>query len=280
MSDSQSSEDQPTEATAEDTRAGHRDHPDDPRWFRALVWVLVRGKIVLGAAALVVIGLLMVTGTSIPRPVKLGGIAFIISMFTVGSWTARKAAELFDGPGWVWLVDVDLLELDGAGIYRWPRPKWQDVQVTEGELYWSAPNLAFGKNVDLEANTVDGVWPGTLDDRELMIALSKLHEMRNILEEDAQRGFAIETQLFSIVRSSTRQAVMSVVDTFERSTLPDEGEGINRAIDDAIDQFDIDRRTPDRDDDPMPDRAPESDGPLDDLADQAAADAVTEATDD
>jgi len=252
MSDEQPADrDEPRETTAEETRAGHSNGPQDPRWFRALVWLVVRGKYLLGAAALVAVAVLLVTGTGIPRTVKIGGIAFIVSTFTLGRWTAGRAADLFDGPGWVWLVDVDLLDLDGAGIYRWPRPRWSEVEVVDGQLYWSSPSLAFGKNVDLEANTVSGVWPGTLDDRELMTALSKVHELRNVLEEDAQRGFAIETQVFSIVRSATRQAVLSVVQTFEKSTLPDQGESINRAIDDAIEQFDLDRHVQGRDDDPL-----------------------------
>jgi len=264
---------QPKEATAEETQRGHQDSPDDPRWFRALVWLVVRGKYLLGAVALVTVAVLLVTGQSIPRTAKIGGLAFVLSMFTVGRWTAGRAADLFDGPGWVWLVDVDLLDLDGAGIYRWPRPRWKEVEVVDGQLYWSSPSLAFGKNVDLEANTVEGVWPGTLDDRELMIALSKVHELRNVLEQDAQRGFAIETQVFSIVRSATRQAVLSVVQTFEKSTLPDRGESINRAIDDAIEQFDLDRHIRDRDDD--------LDGPdLDAAADAAASKQTEAATDD
>lgn len=276
MSEQNSGVDEPQEATAEDTRAGHADQPDDPRWFRALVWVVVRGKYLLGAASLLVFALLLVTDTAIPRTVKIGGVAFIVSMFTVGRWTAGRAADLFDGPGWVWLVDVDLLDLDGAGIYRWPRPRWSEVDVTEGQLYWSSPSLAFGKNVDLEANTVEGVWPGTLDDRELMTALSKVHELRNVLEEDAQRGFAIETQVFSIVRSATRQAVLSVVQTFEKSTLPDRGESINQAIDDAIEQFDLDRHVQKRENDPLDDL----DTDLGAAADAAASKQTEAATDD
>jgi len=267
----------PKEATADDTRTGHADQPNDPRWFRALVWLVVRGKYLLGAAALIVFAALLVTGTDVPRTVRIGAIAFIVSTFTIGRWTAGKTLDLIDGPGWVWLVDVDLLDLDGAGIYRWPRPRWKEVEVVDGQLYWSSPSLAFGKNVDLEANTVEGVWPGTLDDRELMIALSKVHELRNVLEDDAQRGFAIETQVFSIVRSATRQAVLSVVQTFEKSTLPDRGESINQAIDDAIEQFDLDRHIRDRDDD---DPLDEFDSPDLDAAAQAAASNQTEAATD
>jgi hypothetical protein len=275
MSDESTDQDrsEPKEATAEETRAGHAERPTDPRWFRALVWLVVRGKYLLGATALVAVAVLLVTGTTVPRTIKIGGIAFVVSMFTVGRWTAGRAADLLDGPGWVWLVDVDLLDLDGAGIYRWPRPRWSEVEVVDGQLYWSSPSLAFGKNVNLDANTVEGVWPGTLDDRELMIALSKVHELRGVLEEDAQRGFAIETQVFSIVRSATRQAVLSVVQTFEKSTLPDRGESINRAIDDAIEQFDLDRHIRDRDDDPLD----EFDGSDLDAAADAAASKQTEA---
>ncbi|WP_049987976.1 hypothetical protein [Halobellus rufus] len=269
------SQSNPKETTAEDTRTGHSDRPDDPRWFRALVWLVVRGKYLLGAAALVAVAVLLVTGTDVPRTVKVGGIAFIISTFTLGRWTAGRAADLFDGPGWVWLVDVDLLDLDGAGIYRWPRPRWKEVDVVDGQLYWSSPSLAFGKNVDLDENTVDGVWPGTLDDRELMTALSKVHELRNVLEEDAQRGFAIETQVFSIVRSATRQAVLSVVQTFEKSTLPDRGESINRAIDDAIEQFDLDRHVQGRDDDPLDD----FEDKIESAADASASKQTEDATD-
>ncbi|MFA1612427.1 hypothetical protein [Halobellus rubicundus] len=276
MSDSESSP-EPEQVDDDDTHEGYQESPTDPRWFRALVWLVVRGKYLLGAVSLITLAILLVTGTEIPRTFKIGGLAFVLSMFTVGRWTAGRAADLFDGPGWVWFVDVDLLDLDGAGIYRWPRPRWKEVEVVDGQLYWSSPSLAFGKNVDLEANTVEGVWPGTLDDRELMIALSKVHELRNVLEQDAQRGFAIETQVFSIVRSATRQAVLSVVQTFEKSTLPDRGESINRAIDDAIEQFDLDRHIRDRDDDPLDD----FDSPdLDAAADAAATKQTEAATDD
>ena len=276
MPDEADTSNEPEEASAEETRAGHQDQPDDPRWFRALVWLVVRGKYLLGSVALVAVALLLVTGTEIPRTAKIGGLAFVLSMLTVGRWTAGRAADLFDGPGWVWLVDVDLLDLDGAGIYRWPRPRWKEVEVVDGQLYWSSPNLAFGKNVDLDGQTVNGVWPGTLDDRELMIALSKVHELRNVLEEDAQRGFAIETQVFSIVRSATRQAVLSVVQTFEKSTLPDRGNSINESIDDAIEQFDLDRHIQNRDEDPLDDL----DGPDLDAAAYAAATNQTEASTD
>ncbi|MFC6976525.1 hypothetical protein ACFQL1_20490 [Halomicroarcula sp. GCM10025709] len=110
-----------------------------------------------------------------------------------------------------------------------------------------------------------------------MRALQAVEECRGQLEEDAKRGFAIESQAFTIVRNATRKAVFRIVETFEKGTLPDEGESITEEIDGAVERFGLERliRHAETDD------SPESDVPgVSVNIEQATDDAVDEAIED
>ncbi|MFC7230328.1 hypothetical protein ACFQMM_01150 [Saliphagus sp. GCM10025308] len=62
-------------------------------------------------------------------------------------------------------------------------------------------------------------------------------ECRGMLEEDARKLFALEANLWSIVYRATKDATKSVVETFEEGTLPDRGEGVDVAVNDALEDF-------------------------------------------
>ncbi|WP_254524925.1 hypothetical protein [Natrinema caseinilyticum] len=144
-------------------------------------------------------------------------------------------------PTHIWLVDVDARIVDGA-VYRFPQTDWSELEVTDGSLEQWGPILYAGSNVDLETMTVEGTWRGTMDDRQLIASLQAVYECRNMLEEDAKKAFAIENTLWSIVRTASKDAVASVIKTFEKGSLPDEGDGLDDSINNALDQFGLERR--------------------------------------
>jgi hypothetical protein len=190
----------------------------------------------------------------VPRPLHVAGIATAITAPTAGRWVGGKARDWLWDPNWIYVVDLDARYQEGA-IYRWPSQQFRELDVTEGSLDWLSPNLAVGKEVDREAGTMQGTWRGTLSDRELLKALSAVHECREQLQEDAKRGFAVETQAFGIVRRATQQVTRRIVSNFEDWTLPDEGESLTNEIESAIAQYglrerleQIDEDTPDEDD--------------------------------
>jgi hypothetical protein len=227
----------------------------------------IAGLILLVVAAAMYLGI----SPSVPRWVKLALIVAIL-VSPSGLWAARYIIGLLPDPHMIWLVDVDAREPD-ASLFRFPARDFAELEVIEGELHQAGPSLYFGKAVNIEEMTVVGTWKGTLSDRELLTAISKIDECRGTLEDDAKRGFQIETQAFSIIRSATRSAVRSVVATFEKGTLPDEGQGLGEEIDKALEQFDLDKEIRHTDDDKSAsDQEEAGDDLVDHLDDDSLAD--------
>ncbi|KAA9408436.1 hypothetical protein EGO51_01040 [Haloarcula hispanica] len=246
--------------------------PDHSRTYRLFRWLTNNLLLIASGVGIVLFVIASVLGYELPRSLRLIGLCALVTIPLAGRPTGKKVRSLLWDPNYVWLVDIDARYTKG-GIFRTPGQRFREWSVEDGQLDWVSPNLAFGKNVDLEAQTVEGCWRGTLSDRELMRTLQAVEECRGQLEADAKRGFAIEAQAFTIIRNATRKAVLRIVSTFERGTLPDEGEGLTDEIDSAIEQFGLDRKIRAAEND----EAPESDVPgvridLDqDLADLAGA---------
>lgn len=194
----------------------------------------------LAAIALVGVALLSGVGLSLPRWVRLGGLA-LVGAAPIGYIAFGPVRSLLPAPPMVWLVDVDLLDQPGAGLARIPRDSWSELTVTEGDLWNPAPSLYFGKNVNLEEMTAEGTWRGSLSDAEMLRALSLVKEVRGELEDKARRGHRIETQAFTIIRLATQENVKHVVETFEKGTLPEEGDAKDELIEDAISDFGLDQ---------------------------------------
>lgn len=190
------------------------------------------GLMLIAAAVVLLVGI----DVSIPRWLRLGLLVGIVGV-PAGHYASKFVTGLLPGPHLVWLVDVDVLDDDGAGLFAFPAEDFADLDVIEDQLWAPAPNLRFGKAVDLEEMTVKGTWRGSLSDAEMLRALSMVRECHGELEDHAKRGFRIETQAFSIIRNATRQCVRSVVATFERGSLPDSGDSLGKEIDKAIEDF-------------------------------------------
>jgi hypothetical protein len=213
---------------------------DRGRVVRALVWLIRNGHLIAGVLIFVGGAALLVLGIELPRSVKIIGGTALIAALLVGRPTGVKAVELMGGPELMWLVDVDLLDRDGAGVYNCPTPRWNDEwDVTKDSLWWATPNLAFGKNVDLDEKTVEGTWPGSLPEPVLMRALVFLRYNRNQLENKAKKGEAIEMNAFAMIRSAVMRTTRSIVRTFEEGSLPDDGKAFREEVDAVLADYDL-----------------------------------------
>ena len=175
----------------------------------------------------------------LPRWLEVSAAAGILSL-PFGWYSGNRVAAMLHQPNYVYIVDLDTRSPQNA-LYRIPSDAYGQIEVVEGEVDRVNPHLVFAKDVDFEAMQMRGCWRGTLSDRELMAELSTVYEIRGQLEEDAKRGFAIESQAWMIVKNATRQATKSIVRTFERGTMPSQdGLEVSEAVEDAIEGFDFD----------------------------------------
>jgi len=221
--------------------------PEPPRAVKILDWLRAHLPELVGGSLLVgVIAAIVGFDLSVPRFWFIAGLAAAF-MSPLGFLTGQKVVGWLYNPDWVYLIDLDARVLDG-GIYRLPLDDFRELDVLDDDEFVNStydltqlsPNLYVGKQVDLEDMTVVGTWRGTLDDRELTRALRAVHECRGQLQADAQRGFILETSAFVVVRRATRNTVERIVELFEDGSLPDSGEGIDRAIDQELEDFGLD----------------------------------------
>jgi hypothetical protein len=206
----------------------------------------------LRARLLSVVAILLVAGgvgtfvgidPEIPRWSQLAGftmLAFAPVGWVFGNWLLG----ILHSPNHQYLVDLDAAHTDGA-IYQLPPEDFREMTVTDEDgnpdapydITQLSPSLYVGKHVDLENLECVGTWRGTLDDRELARSLRAVRECRGQLQDDAQKGFVLETSAFTIVRSAAREAALDVVEMFQSGTLPNGGDSLNEAVDRALEDF-------------------------------------------
>lgn len=240
-----------------------------------LLFDLVKAR--LGTiVVLTVIGGLIATwigfDLSIPRRFRLVFFTFVF-MLPFGYIVGNYLVQLLWNPNWIFLVDFDARDRDGA-LYRFPFDSFRDLDVLDGELCQLTPHLYVGKAVDLEAGTAVGTWHGTLNDRELARALQKVRECRDLLEDDARKGFVLETSAFVVVERAARRTALQVIETFKTGTLPDGGEALSSAVDDALHDFELDKELEDSILEQDPDVEEVARDPVEDVDDPEAPDGI------
>ena len=198
------------------------------RRFLSLVFVSLAALLVLTAI-----------GVSVPSWVTVSLLS-LVGAAPIGYFAFGQIESKLPTPPMVWLVDVDVLQDDDAGLYRVPESRWGDLTVSPGSLWNPAPSLYFGKGFDLDAMTVEGTWRGSLSDGEMVRALSLVKEVRGDLEKRAKRGECIRNNAFTLIRGAAQGEVERIVETFEEGTLPSGGEEFDSQIDDALSDFDLD----------------------------------------
>lgn len=207
-------------------------------------FVKVRFWSLIAVAAIAIVGAaLLEYELSVPRWIKILGLTGAF-LSPVGYIAGNKIVSLLWDPNHIYLVDLDAREVDGA-LYRFPFEDFRDLDVQNGNLCQLTSNLYTGKAVDLETMTATGTWRGTLDDRDLLRSLNKVREVRGTLEQDARRGFVLDTQAWQIVRAAVRRTTEHIVDTFESGTLPDRGEALGAEVDKALEEFNLEKEIED-----------------------------------
>lgn len=189
--------------------------------------------------ALVAIYLLVDYDLTIPRFWRI----LLFAAVVISPWGYFLGAKIRDwvfDPLVVYVVDLDASKIESA-LWRMPYDDYLDLEVKQGEIDQVAPSLAFAKNVDIDEMRAQGTWRGTLTDRELLRALHLVDECRGQLEEDAKKGFVFETVGWSIIRNGVKQTTRYVVETFSDGTLPDRGDGLEDAIEDALARYDLEK---------------------------------------
>lgn len=247
MSDSTStSEDSPTPQESIDDSGTESPHS---RLFRGVVWIQEHLVLLLvGVLVVSFIVAVVVKQVSLPRWSRLAVLGAVAAA-PYGHWVGNKVREWLWDPSYRWVVDVKAEAPTYGGIYRWPSQRFrEDVTILEGELDWVHGSLAFARDVDLSESTMRGTWRGTLSDRQLLVSLQEVSKCKGQLLHDAKRGFAMRSSASHIVRSATRKAVMRVVNTLENGVLPDRGESIENAVDDAVRDHDFQESVTDLDD--------------------------------
>lgn len=177
-----------------------------------------------------------------------------------------KLSGYFVDETWIWVVDLigDPPDVSGE-LYRIPFSDFHRLEIQNGEIAQLSPQLYSAKRVDLEEMTADGTWRGTLDDPDLLRSLQAVHEIRNELEAQAQRGFVLETSQMTIVRTAVRETVRHILEVYQEGALPDDGEALQATIDRHLEQFGLEDKLDDlkdRTEAPgVPDDPTESEGP-------------------
>ncbi|SDM46868.1 hypothetical protein SAMN04487949_1766 [Halogranum gelatinilyticum] len=226
------------------------DNPtEDPStsWYELAVWCVDNRMWILGGVGLLVFVAGSLLGVEIPRNLRIVGISVAVLTPLVGKPFGRRVRSMLFDPSLITIVDVDAADPSGAGVFQVSSQEFRDLEVVEGALDWIHPTLVFARDVNEDEGTLRGTWRGTLTDRELLASLHAVQRCRGQLEKDAQEGFALKSQAWSVVREAARSATMSVVSTFKRGSLPDEGEGLDDAIESALEDFGIERDLDDTD---------------------------------
>lgn len=254
----------------------HLDRPDGEAGYQLLLdWLKTNITLVLAAALFAAaIALHLGYDIEIPRFWKVAGLAGLL-VTPWGMFLGSKVLEFLHDPMPIYLIDLDARETDGA-LYRLSFTSFNDLDVRSGQLTELTPNLRVGKDVDIDEGKVTGTWRGTLDDTELARALETVYECRGELQDQAQRGFAIETSATVIVRNAVRDTTRSIMDTFKSGTLPDEGDGLEAAIDSELEKFDLANKV-EMEEDLEVDPSEAADGPTEELSADPAQTSESEA---
>ena len=218
--------------------------PKTPTWLTiAIAYRLWIGLLfsIFAIGAVVYFWINGVPEIEVPQWVRVAAVALLITV-PLGALFSKPVVDWLYQPNDRFLVVLGVT--DSAGLWRITPKGWADLEVTKGELHKieeAQKPLYTATKFESDEWQAEGTWRGTLSDRDLLRSLAKVDECRGMLERDAKRGFAIETQSFTIIRSATREAVRSVVETFRRGSLPDQGDGIDDKIEDAIESYDLEK---------------------------------------
>lgn len=150
------------------------------------------------------------------------GIALLAFTITgsLSYFPSKKLVEWLHNKRYFYLLELRAVE-EGIGLYKYPMSAWKDIEVEEGDLFEpkARENVKVCQYFDKENKVAFGTWRGSCSDLELLRNIEKIKEMRDSLEEMAQKGLVTRTRLKSIVRGSINRVVREMVKETEEELL-------------------------------------------------------------
>jgi len=216
--------------------------PEETSWPKlAFLGLLSRfWTVTVVFAVVVLLGLWANLLPPLPRWAEVGAVASI-AVIPIG-WAAGVKVDAATDPQYHYILDVEVPGSvgDRGALYELAEEDFRQFEVREDSLEDWSPHLHAAKGVHIdELYAEEGTWPASMSDRELMTAKAKLAELRGQLEEDAKKGFVLEANAFIMIRGAVQDGIRRIVETFEKGTLPDDGESLNDRIDETLDRFDL-----------------------------------------
>lgn len=196
----------------------------------------IGGAIAVGA---IVVGVAMLLGwsppsLSIPRPLKVAIVGLIVAVL-IGWIPAAKIVSWLYNPPKRYIINLGLRESESPGIWRLSPSTWQDVEITEGEVYrWeNTEHPTFEvESFDPESLEAVGTWRGSLPDRELLKREKQVEELRSELESEANRSIDLELSVSSRVRRAVKAIGQQIIDVHAETSIYS-GEEIADVLDDV-----------------------------------------------
>lgn len=216
--------------------------PEETSWSKLLfLGILSRfWTIAVLFSAVVLLGLWLDFLPPLPRWVQVVAVAAIPG--GILGWFAGTKAATGEEPQYHYLIDVEVPGSvgDKGALYELSEGDFRQLEVLEDSLEDWSPYLHAGKGVHIDDLVVEeGTWAASMSDRELMTAKAKLSQLRGQLEQDAKKGFVLEANAFIMIRSAVQSGIRRIVDTFEKGTLPDDGDALNDEIDETLEEFEL-----------------------------------------
>jgi len=214
-----------------------------PSWGRRLFDFVERRFLSLVAVIMMLAGLAGLLGWW-PEMGRRTHLALLSGLFVApyGYIFATYLSRYFLEDDWIWVIDADARETDGA-LYRFPPVAFRELTVDSGDLEQWSPTLYCGTNVDLDERYCVG--------RELIAHLSVVYLIRDELEERARKWDRLRPILPWAIRSEASAETARVMEQLEDHILPS-GAADDPVSDRIISRFEEDVEEPDGEDNEPP----------------------------
>jgi hypothetical protein len=140
---------------------------------------------------------------------------------------------------WLWnpfpyfVVDLDA-ETSYFALYRLSEKSFKQMEFTEGQPFVLAPKVISVRNYDIEENTAEGTWRGSMDDLKLARKLENVEMLKEDLENLAKRGLSYRSKYTKIIYDSVTRIHTAFLIDFETEVFKS-GEVVQDSIRESID---------------------------------------------
>ncbi len=155
----------------------------------------------------------------IRREWKVAAVA-LAAAGVVGYLPAAKVLDWLYNPPRRYVVSLGLSGGE-PGVWELSPAAWNDVDVTEGQLYqWETTKWPVyeAEWFNPESLTAKGTWRGSKSDSELLRKEKEVEELREDLEQQANTSIDTELQIASRVRQAVKEIGRAIIDEHASAT--------------------------------------------------------------